>query len=128
MVLYPATKEEWWDVLLIKHDALRNLVANFHPSFARWSNPMKISAHGAEAACDMIREKIEHETKLDPLQAFDKAVKEKDGKTLLSLLNATWFGLPESMETHQLDGFGALCNLCSESYCLGLDEEEEENY
>ncbi len=78
--------------------------------------------------CEDVRKDIAAETIEDPAFVFDKASQERDGRTLLKLLNETWLGVPESRGAHRLAGFGVLCDLCRCSEggsCLELEFEED---
>ncbi len=121
---YPRTADEWWRLFDYHTANLRNLVAEFHPAYARWARRMPITAADAEAACEKFREEIERETADDPLECFDQfALQRSPG--VVALLNQTWFGVPESADAHSLPGFGVLCDLCSESYRVEGDEDQE---
>lgn len=118
---YPKTVNEWW--LLFEHN-LDKLMAMlpYHPYYQNKCDH-KISATAAEAVCEAVRARIAEENNEDPEILFNRYRESHDGR-IGSLLNAIWFGLPESYESRSLDGFGVLCDLCSESYLL-YDEENE---
>lgn len=118
----PLTADQWWSLVNKYKEQLRNLTAEFHPSNARWAQPMNITAAAAEAVSESIREDIEREQQEDPLTSFDRMVAAKD-RTLARLLNQVWFGVPESRDAHDLTGFHLLCDLCSESWVLYGDDE-----
>ena len=120
---YPKTAEQWWWYFDTSKAVLRALVRNFHP-WKPIAREMPITATGAEMACDHIRREIANDFTGNPLDIFDKADTERDGAALVTLLNETWFGLPESMDCHSLPGFGILCDLCSEAGVLGLEFDE----
>lgn len=115
---YPKTAEQWWQLFEAYKTELRDLVCSYHPSYARRTPMMPITAPNAEMACDLVRERIESKTIDNPLECFDQFYEQKNGNALVSILNQTWFGVPESRDAHSLPGFGALCDLCSESYVL----------
>ena len=119
---YPKTKDEWWQFVKYYRQPLRDLVAEFHPVYARWGRPMKITAPGAEQVSDHIREEIERETIDDPLKCFDQFVEQRS-EGLAHLLGEVWFGIPESRDAHSLPAFGVLCDLCSESYVLEPEQD-----
>jgi hypothetical protein len=122
---YPKTKDEWWQYFNWKREELREIVHHYHPGYERRHN-YPISAAAAEAVCEMVRKKIKEETTADPVAEFDKAVEEKDAMKLVVLMNAAWFGLPESWESRTISGFGVLCDLCSESYVLEEEQADED--
>ena len=84
---------------------------------------MPISAGAAEAVCESIRREIAVEETKEPGVRFDRLLATKD-REMVTLLNQVWFGLPESMDSRSLDGFGVLCDLCSEGGVLYEDDEE----
>jgi len=126
----PHDATEWWELLEENKDSIRSLVIQFHPKSGAPRKDMKITAPGAEAVCEDIRGEIAVGGKPEcPLESFDAALQKQDGLTIVRLLNETWFGIPESTECWNLEGFGVLCDLCSEAYCLdpeleGSDIEE----
>ena len=119
---YPQNREEWW--LLVEHhkNNLLQLVDRFHPANNR-CNLYKITAPLAEVACEQIRQEIKEQTEKTPSESFQLFMDQKDPE-LVSLLNETWFGMPESYDVQGYPGFGTLCDLCSEAYVL----EEESDY
>lgn len=118
---YPKTAEEWWEQVGHYREELLDLVLNFHPYY-RKHHDFVITAPTAEIACQMVREDICDETKIDPAWLFEQYCIEKNPK-LSKLLDEAWFGMPESITVRSLPGFGVLCDLCSEAYLL----HEEEN-
>lgn len=117
---YPETKEEWWAWCNYHKENLRWLVANYHPVYLSEGfshEGLPITTPGAEAICDIVREAVKEETVNDPLDCFDQFLEQRSGG-MVTLLNQVWFGVPESRDAHSLPGFGILCDLCSESYCL----------
>lgn len=124
LVFYPVyywckmNKKEWFELLEKNKDALRDIVECYHPVNL---DPNKeydgISAPGAENACKQIREEIKKE---NPVVNFDKALEEQDGYALYIMMNAAWFGMPESHSSRDVKGFYVLCDLLSDMY-----EEEE---
>ena len=115
----PKTVSEWWELL---EEKLRDLVAEFHPGY-RQQHDMAITAPAAEQVCDRFRQEIAEMTEGDPVSDFDRMKEAKDGLGLVRLLNQTWFGMPESTEVRSFLAFGALCDLCSESWVFNEEEE-----
>ncbi len=123
---YPRTTTEWWELFDANHERLRSLVSAYHPGMrGRPGRRVPITAPAAERACERIRVDIAKDDG-DPLVRFDAAAAARDGGTIVVLLNQTWFGVPESTDCWQIPGFGALCDLCSESYLIAGDGEWEE--
>ena len=109
---------DWWNTFNKNIVNLRKLVEVYHPT----SEPVKhtdlhISTAGAEAAGEVVRNVIRSNAKQSGLEIFDAAAKSKDAPKLIRILNEAWFGLPESMSSHSLPGFGSLCDLCE-----GIDD------
>ena len=117
---------DWWKELETNWDDIVYLVHQFHPYYQRKHSlrPIQgldfeelkypITAPAAETACEVVRNKIRSEALNDPVEAMKEARIVKDGDTIWSILNQTWFGLPESTEVRYLPGFHILCDLCSE--------------
>lgn len=104
---YPTNEDEWWYLFNLNRDKLRCLVARYHPSDGV-SKPMPITAPTAEATCATIRKEIAAERTGDVLGQFDLFVEQRMGPQLARILNEAWFGLPESMSSREVPGFGAL--------------------
>src|SRR5262245_785670 len=113
---------DWWILFQARRADLRSLVENFHPSHRNeeLAAEFPVSAPVAET----IRENFQPRDDLPhlPVLEFDEAGRTFDHVSLISLLNATWFAIPESSEAHTLPGFRDLCDLCSESWVF--DETE----
>lgn len=128
---YPRTAAEWWSLFDENKDAMRSMVLNFHPGVGplQWAKKNEnISAPDAEQFCVKVRAAIAKETVSDPMEDFDHFIVDRNGPAMASLFNSTWFGLPESMGSREVEGFGVLCDLCSEShvFCEGEEQEDEE--
>jgi len=106
---------EWTQLLDSNWDDLIVMIGRYHPASEQptLEAPRPITAPGAERACQETREEI-REKGGSPIDAARLAKKEGDHETLWSLLQQTWFGLPESESVHSIPGFGVLCDLCSE--------------
>lgn len=61
-----------------------------------------------------IREIVE---KFAPSQVkdFDTALKNKDRRKMLRLLNDAWWNAPDRPEIHSIPGWDILCDLCSDN-------------
>ena len=123
---YPKTKEEWWALADEVKDELYDLLLRFHPRCHRTYgaiDDMEITAPGAERACEVVRRQITTEGGNETAEeTFARCCKDRSAD-LASLLNEIWFGIPESIEAHNLEGFSELCDLCSESYVLEDPDE-----
>jgi hypothetical protein len=114
------TEQDWWSAVKINKKILLNLILKYHPYYLNPHNH-HITAQLAEEACQVIRDEIVKETEKDPECQFNEYLETQNGK-LASLLENTWFGMPESYESRCEEGFGVLCDLCSESWVLFNDE------
>jgi len=74
---------------------------------------MRITAQAAEQTCEVIRKKIKraYKDEVDPATKFDRALEAQDYQTVYMLLNAAWFGAPESLSVWEVPGFGTACGL-----------------
>ena len=124
------TNQRWLQKVADNAFSLRQLVADYHPSARRPAvyqrdaviftdgdvvavdaEQMPITAPNAERACQEVRRKIRAEEPDDPLVRWDRAVAGGDIGAINSLLNAAWFGVPESTECWSIPGFGVACDL-----------------
>lgn len=102
--------EEYLELLLNNFSQINYLVSQYHPYYQN-KHFHKITANGAEHACEIVREEIRKENKEPNL--FE-SLKNKDCLEINRICNAVWFGMPESMESRYEPGFNVLCDLCSE--------------
>jgi hypothetical protein len=113
------TTAEWLETARKNADVLRSLVHKYHPATQRKKDILRdapagpISAPMAEKACKGIREQIAKKDadKGDVVERFDAALKAGDVRALSSLISGAWFGLPESMSSRSVPGFGVACDL-----------------
>lgn len=108
------TQSAWLEKVNAHKDALRTPIQNYHPaSRGGTTHRMKITAPNAEVACSDIRAKIaaEDADKPLPVDRFDAALAKGDVVEIDSLLNAAWFGVPESTECWNIPGFSVACDL-----------------
>lgn len=114
MKTYPETKQEWWEFVDTNWDDLKNLIETFHP--ARKNAPqLEITAERAEVIRRVICKDIVE------LCDYEKLKQEKDDR-LLDVFNQTYWGIPESTSSWNYNGFGLICDLCSEGYVLYEEE------
>jgi len=111
--------QEWLQTLNDNWDNLLDLVMKFHPNSVRLNETKEypITAKKAEEVCEEIRKEI---TRSYPIMQFRNARDNNDISSLLSILNETWFGMPESTAVRYEPGFHTLCDLCE-----GVDDDEE---
>ena len=105
------TRSRWLQRVADNAEALRSLIANYHPSAGKRAPKMPITAHNAEVACENVRQKIATEQPTDPVKRWDVAVANGDISTLDSLLNDAWFGVPESTQCWEIPGFSVAVDL-----------------
>lgn len=113
------TTEEYLELYDNNFEKVQDLVYKYHPYY-RNQHFHKITAQGAEYACEQVREEIRKEN--NPPNLF-----QRDPVYLNRIFNQTWFGMPESMESRREPGFGVLCDLCSEfpdDIEVNFDEED----
>lgn len=110
------TKEQWLNKVVENKDALRSIIARYHPINLRGHRPEDtmddtITAPNAERACEIVRAQIRQESLDHPEIQFDIAFVKQDTETISSLLSSAWFGIPESTGCWQIQGFGLMCDL-----------------
>lgn len=112
------TKQEWLAEVQGSKADLLSLVEVYHPASHRVDarkseRGVLITAPSVEVACRSIRENIAHE-EIDLAQPQDRflaALKQENWKTIYSLLDSAWFGVPESTECWQIKGFAKAVDL-----------------
>lgn len=114
------TKDQWINNAIKNKEALRSFILSYHPSMRTPKKPLPITAPGAEAACENIRQEIAKENIGNPVEQFDRAIEGRDFTLLYHLLNATWFGVPESTDCWRIKGFSEAVDLMDDT-----PEEEE---
>jgi hypothetical protein len=107
------TQSKWLEIVQANKDALRTLIKDYHPASRGHAPSATITAPNAEIACAGIRDEIAREdaAKAPPVERFDKALADGDVGLINTLLNAAWFGVPESTECWHIPGFGVACDL-----------------
>lgn len=107
------TKQEWLEKVEENKVVLRELIADWHPAARSMKAKisMPITARAAERACETVREQIRNTEPEDPCERWDKAVAAGDLGELNSLLNAAWFGVPESSSCWSIPGFAEAVDL-----------------
>jgi hypothetical protein len=103
-------KEEWIEIARKNRKKLENLVANYHPVRAR-PNPMRITAPNAERACEIVRRNIRENFEGDPITQLNEALNIGDVTKINKLLNDAWFGVPESTDCWDIEGFAEAVDL-----------------
>lgn len=122
--------QQWLQKVSDNAGVLRQLIADWHPSARRPAAiqresvlftdgdavavdapSMPITAPNAERACQWIRQDIRAKEPADPLSRWDKALSDGDVGEIMSLLESTWFGVPESTDCWNIPGFAVAVNL-----------------
>ena len=132
MDLYPKTKDEWWEQLNENWGDVLKMIMSYYPLKKTYRGPNS-SDHGIlsapQAACNTIINDIQHKEPIwDSDEAFSlhvEALREAKDSKLDSIMQKTWFGIPESGSSRELPGFHVFCDLCSESYLLYEQTEKE---
>lgn len=109
-------KEQWWSCVNNNWADILELIHSF------WINktPLTITAPAAEQARQYVAESL-------VAKKFDyELLKANQDDRLADFLESLYWAIPESAEAHRYRGFGVLCDLCSESYCLFIEAEEAE--
>jgi hypothetical protein len=102
------TETEWLDYASREAERLKLLLHDYHPVnlTRRPQLPVgRITAPGAEAACEVVRDEVQHNFEGDPEAEFDLALAAGDVNRLIVLLNQAWFGVPESTACWRIPGF-----------------------
>lgn len=100
------TETEWMDQAVRDKEKLRALVASFHPAVLnRVRTDFPITAPMTQIACDIVSEQIRADQKVDPLVEFDEGIRDRDMMKVYRVLDATWFGVPESTSCWRLEGY-----------------------
>ena len=101
------TKELWINQAKRDRERLRSLIEVYHPnSINRFPvKPGPITAPAAEAARLGVLGAVREASHANPVETFDEALDKGDLMTVNNLLNAAWFGVPESTSCWQIRGF-----------------------
>ncbi len=110
----PISRDEWFQDIEANKQILVSIIDTYHPSRKKKSD-LKITAQAAEKACEKIRTLIKQNTKEDVVILFENALKEKDQKVMLKILNDVWFGVPESTSCWKIPGFKELVDFIENS-------------
>jgi len=119
------TKQEWLDKLKQKQDVIKAYVVKWHPASAEQGvgRDLPITAPNAESARRECVEQVKQEDvhKPEVAQRWDAALEAGDTDELANLMDAAWFGVPESIECWDVAGFKESVEL------LGDPPEEPES-
>lgn len=109
-------KQDWLEQARQHNSELRSLIIHFHPSYPGQSEAvkeMKITAPNVEGARLHVVDHIlaNDDLPTNPVQEFDAGLAKGDVGTVYSILNKTWFGVPESTDCWGLKGFAEAVDL-----------------
>lgn len=93
---------EWFERAESNRDKLVALLSVYHPVVHHKSD-MKVTAPNAQKACDIIIRQLANNP--NPVEQFDEALELGDIRTINRLLNEAWFGVPESTQCWNIEGF-----------------------
>lgn len=101
----------WWNLLENNWDQIIKLIEDYYPNPKRLDlDGLTITAPLAESACKTIRTSIQP---ISNIKEFTNLYRmHRDTDKMLSLLNNTWFAMPENYNIRKLPGFMILCELC----------------
>lgn len=111
------TTQDWLAQARRDAGTLAQLLSTYHPlnrPAGRGYTDQRITAAGAEAACEAVRAQVAAEGGGDPVVRFNAALNSGDAACAFGLLNEAWFGVPESTACWQIDGFSEAVALCED--------------
>lgn len=113
--------EGFWAYVNRHRQKLEGIVNSYHPSKGR-NYSKNVTAPTAEASRQDVVAEIEREGPVDIKSIIDN----KDTDKLITALNATWFGVPESTDCWSIPGFSELCTICEEGIpsMQGINSDE----
>lgn len=97
---------EYLKLVQDNRETLKHLVDTYHPFYKRVHHH-HITAPGPEVVCALARKQIQEKNQEPDLDS-------QDAVYLSEMFNEVWFGMPESIDSRCEQGFGLLCDLCSE--------------
>lgn len=94
------TREQWFNFANEHRQELSSLIGEFHPmnrSITGVPSNLPDLVENPERACQQIRREVREKWEGgSPVIKFQKALETGDYDTIVSVLNETWFGVPES--------------------------------
>lgn len=106
-----ADKAEFLTKARENEELMKMAIHSFHPYYVDpdfdTAFSGEITAQRAEDACAVVRREIKRQTTEDPIKQY----LEYDADIIVSIANAVWFGMPESMESRNHPAFGIVCEL-----------------
>lgn len=110
------TEQEWLSKVRANQEVLESLIEMWHPVNIKSYGDITITAPGAEAACESVRQSIKAKEadQPAPIQRFRTAIAEGKWEIINQLLNSAWFGVPESRDCWNIKGFSEAVDLMDE--------------
>jgi len=107
------TETEWFAQAERDMDQIADVVRAYHPVNRQVATRPgdQVTAHGAERACQEARDHVRRNFEGDPVAQFKEAIQERNFPFAFSILNGTWFGVPESTSCWQIPGYRELVDL-----------------
>lgn len=112
------TIQSWLERVEEDREALRSLIVNWHPKSTKYEADrpgFPITAERAETLGKAVRQLIQEEKGNEkPAELFDNALRLGGAQAvgiIYSLLNAAWFGVPESNACWLIPGFSEAVDL-----------------
>jgi len=117
---------DWFNYIENNKLILIDFIGNFHPYYGN-NYKFKITAQSAEKARLCVVENILKDEELtDPIDKFLSGIEQKDVSLVYSILDSTWFGVPETTSCWSISGFkeavDLLENISVETYKIPSGE------
>lgn len=104
----PTNKQEYWKIVDTYWDDIFRILNIYLPTFSnKWIDETPLDKTLGEYIIDL---------------------KESNNPRIVRAFNAAWFAAPDSVGIWDHSGWGALCDLCSEEWCLYEEKESEDDY
>lgn len=94
----PTNKEEWWQLLEENWEAILDIFYQFLPMHECCNYNNNITVITLSRTIDRL--------------------KQDRNPDIARYLNRAWGAAPDNISIHSIPGWGKLCDLCSEEYCL----------
>lgn len=91
-------EEEWWQALNDNWDRLLGILYRFIPMSQYLDYKQEIT--------------------MIPMGQTIESLKQNRDPQIVRYLNAAWMSAPDNISIHSIPGWGLLCDLCSEEWCL----------
>lgn len=111
------TKEQWVERAKSELEVLRSIVSNYHPAIRsrrQRLSGVQITAPSAQMAADTVIKAEKFEEEKNPVKVLEDALESGNVRAAARVLDATWFGVPESTSCWQITGFATLVDLLDE--------------